>query len=180
MCNYWVKEYKYFQIFLHFIKFYWSIVNLQCCDDFCHTTKHFILFQILSHICYHGILGRVPCAIPQVPTGQSFHIPQCAYAKPKFPTPPSPPPFPFVNHNFVFEVCGSVSVLWISSFVSFFRIVHISDIVWYFCLSDLLHLVWESLGCSVLLQFLVYVKLCAYGCICIYSYLCIWKFILLL
>jgi len=28
-------------------------------------------------------LGRVPCAIQQVPIGQSFHIPQCAYVNPQ-------------------------------------------------------------------------------------------------
>ena len=39
-----------------------------------------ILFQILSHMDYHRILGRVLCAAWQVPIGQSFHKPECAYA----------------------------------------------------------------------------------------------------
>ena len=52
-----------------------------------------------------------------------------------------PPAFHFGNHKFVFYVCESVSVLYISSFVSFFfKIPHRNDII---CLSlfDLLHLV---------------------------------------
>ena len=27
--------------FFHFLKFYWSVIDLQCCDNFCHTTKWF-------------------------------------------------------------------------------------------------------------------------------------------
>ena len=53
----------------------------------------------------------------------------------------APPPFPFGNPTFVFYVYESVSFLYISSFV-FFKIPHISDIMWYLSLSDLLHLVW--------------------------------------
>ena len=63
----------------------------------------------------------------------------------------SPSRFPFGNHGSVFYVWESVSVLTISSFVSFFRF-HICDIILYLCLSDLVLLVWSSLGPSVLLQ----------------------------
>ena len=72
-------------------------------------------FRFFSHANYHRIWGRVPCAIQQVPVGQSFHAPQCAYANPKPPVHPSAPPG---NHKF-FKVCESVSTLQISSFVSF-------------------------------------------------------------
>ena len=75
------------------LKFYWSIVDLQWCNNFCYTTKwrshtytHICLF---SHINYHKILGRVLCAIQQVLIGQSFHKPQCTYASPKPLVPPS-------------------------------------------------------------------------------------------
>ena len=50
-------------------------------------------------------------------------------------------PLPFGNHKFVFYVCKSVSVLYIDSFVLFFKILHISDII-YLSFSDLLHLAW--------------------------------------
>ena len=47
-----------------------------------------------------------------------------------------PSPIPFGNHKFVFYVCGVISVLYISSFVSFFIwIPHISDIIWYLSFS---------------------------------------------
>ena len=40
---------------------------------------HPLSFRFFSHIDYLKILGTVPCVIQQVPTGQSFHIPQYAY-----------------------------------------------------------------------------------------------------
>ena len=35
-----MASYPFF-FFFHFLTFYWSIVDLQCCDNFCHTTKRF-------------------------------------------------------------------------------------------------------------------------------------------
>ena len=43
---------------------------------------HISILRHFSHIDYHRILGRVICDIQQTPVGQSFHIPQCAYASP--------------------------------------------------------------------------------------------------
>ena len=63
--------------------------------------------RFFSHVAYHRLLGRVPCAIEQVPAGQSFHVPQCAYASPKplvHPSLPPPPPVLFGNGKF-FKVC---------------------------------------------------------------------------
>lgn len=40
-------------------------------------------FRFFSQIDDHRILDRVTCAKQQVPTDQSLHIPQCAYAKPE-------------------------------------------------------------------------------------------------
>ena len=50
---------------------------------------HPFSFRFFAHIDDHGILGRALCATQQVPTGQSFHVPQCAYA---IPSPQSIPP----------------------------------------------------------------------------------------
>ena len=91
--------------FLFLVKFYWSIVDLQCCDNFFCTPKWFSYpfpFRFFSHIDYHRLLDRALCAAQQVPVGQSFHRPQCAYANPKPPVNPSHPPklVPFSNHNF--------------------------------------------------------------------------------
>ena len=69
--------------FFHSLKFYWRTVDLQCCDNFCciarwlnYTSIHTHPFsQILSRMHFHRILRRVLCAIQQVPTVQSFHIP---------------------------------------------------------------------------------------------------------
>ena len=47
-------------------------------------------FRFFSHIYYHRILGRVLCAIQQVPVDQSFHVLQCAYARVKPLIHPSP------------------------------------------------------------------------------------------
>ena len=131
MCIYNVRplNINLFIICLFILKFYWSRVDLQCCDNFYCTVMiqlyiytHPFFFRFFSHVDYHRILGRVPCAVQQVPIGQPFHIPQYAYANPKTSVHPSPPtPVPFGNHQFVYNVCESVSVLQISSFVSFFR-----------------------------------------------------------
>ena len=44
---------------------------------------HPFLFRFFSHIDDHGILGGVPCAVQQVPTGQSCHMSfLCVYASP--------------------------------------------------------------------------------------------------
>jgi len=110
-----------------FFKFYWSVIDLQGWNNFCCTTviqlyiyTYPFSFRFCSHI-DHRILGRVLCALQQVPIGQSFHIPQCAYPSPKPLVHSShpPPPVSLGNHKF-FKVCDSISVLQISSFVSFF------------------------------------------------------------
>ena len=66
-----------------------------------------------------------------------------------FPLPTLPPWHPQV----LFSVCESFSVLWIGSFVSYFRF-HKDMISCGICLSlsDLLHLVWSSPVASILLQ----------------------------
>ena len=78
---------------------------------------HAFFFRFLSHVAHHRLFGGVPCTIQQVPIGQAFHIPQCAYANPKsIPHPiPLPPLLPFGYHKFF-----KVSVLQITSFVFFF------------------------------------------------------------
>ena len=37
-------------------------------------------FRFFPHIDHRGIRGRVLWALQQVPVGQSFHVPRCAYA----------------------------------------------------------------------------------------------------
>ena len=113
-------------LFFSFFKFYLRIADLQCCDHFCSTTKlfsyilyaHPFSFRFFRYIDYPRILGRVPCAIQQVPVSQSFRTPQCACASlnPQS-IPPNPPPVPFSNHKFVFKVCVSVSVLHLYPFL---------------------------------------------------------------
>ena len=45
-----------FFFFFHFLKFYWSRVDLQCCDNFCYTTKWFS--YTYTHI--HSFSGSFP------------------------------------------------------------------------------------------------------------------------
>ena len=56
-------------------------------------------FRFFSHIDYPRKVGRVLCAVQQVPIGQLFHIPQCAYANPK------PSVHPYVNSGYS-RPCG--------------------------------------------------------------------------
>ena len=91
--------------------FFWSFIEVEliykaviiCAVQQSDPVIHIHIIHSLwffSHIDYHRILGRVPCAIQQVPVGQSFHIPQCAYANPKPLVRPSHTPFPFGGHKF--------------------------------------------------------------------------------
>ena len=91
-----------------------------------HTTGYYKILNIIS-LCY--TVG--PYCLLYI---------QCVSANPKFLT--YPPPFHFGNLKFVLYACKSISVLQISSFVSYFRfyievISHGIDL----SLSDLLHLV---------------------------------------
>ena len=63
-----------------------------------------LFFRFFSHIGYHRVLGRAPCATQRVPIDHAFRIQWCAYANPTPPTHPSLTPVPFGNHKFVFEV----------------------------------------------------------------------------
>ena len=65
-----------------------------------------LLLLLLSH------LGHVRlCATPSLGFSRQEH-----WGGVPLPS----PPLPFSNHTFVFYVCGSIFVLWISSFLSFF------------------------------------------------------------
>lgn len=50
---------------LSFKKFYWGLVDLQCCDNKViplHMYTHPFLFRFFTHIDYRKILNRVRCA----------------------------------------------------------------------------------------------------------------------
>ena len=102
----------------------------------------FILFYILfshrlsqnteqSSLCY--AVG--PCWLSTLP---NIYSGMCVCVHPRLLIYPSLPHFPFGNHKFVFNICKSISVLQISSFVSFlflkFRF-HIWVISFDICLS---------------------------------------------
>ena len=96
------------------------------------------LLQNIEYSSLHSILNIVPC---EVLNSCLFYIniQLCVYVIPKllidhFPS------FPFGNHKFVSYVCGSISVLYTHSFVSFFSLIpHISNIIWYLSFSVLAH-----------------------------------------
>ena len=56
------------------------------------------------------------------------------------------------NHKLIFYIFNSISVLWESSLVAFFKTPCLSCVMWYLSLSDWLHSIWESLGTSMLLH----------------------------
>ena len=71
-----------------------------------------------SSLCYTNFLFQLPILCIVV----------CVYQSPNL----SLHCFPPGVHKFVFYICDSISALWISSFVSFFRIPHIHDMIFVF------------------------------------------------
>ena len=97
--------------FFHFFKVLlkYSGFTVLYTEQFGYTCTHIhSFFRFFSHIDHHRLLGRVPCAIQQVPFGLSFRIPQYAHANPKPQVHSSPSRFPCGIHKFVFKVCESV------------------------------------------------------------------------
>ena len=83
----WFKINPITYCFFSLLKFYGRVIDLQGCNNFCCTTviqlyiyTHPFFSRLFSHVDYCKILGRVPCAVQQVPIGQLFHRPQCLYA----------------------------------------------------------------------------------------------------
>ena len=134
---------------LYFLKFYWSIVDLQCCDNFCSSTAWFsytythpFFFKFFSHKDYHRILGRVPCAIYILTLLASHSIYHSVHMP--IPNPESIPPPDLSSLVTISLFSKFVSLLLFCRYficISFFRL-HICDIVW--CLSftneDVLHI----------------------------------------
>ena len=78
-------------------------------------------FQILFH--YQKMLSTVPCSIHQGLVVFLIYVEQCFSVNPKllnYNTPSPPPLSPLVTVAFIFYVCVSISVLEISSLVSYF------------------------------------------------------------
>ena len=76
-----VEPWAHTLIFSSIFKFYWSIVDLQWCENFCCMTKwfsytftHIHSFQILFPCRLPQTIDRVRCAIQQVPVDHPFHI----------------------------------------------------------------------------------------------------------
>ena len=67
-------------------------------------------------------------SVQQVHFGYLYYIQKCAYVNSSLQI--YSPTFSFGSQKFVFCVCGSIFVLYIGSFVSFFRF-HIETISWY-------------------------------------------------
>ena len=141
------------------------IVDLQCCVNSCCTAKWLsyththIYMYILFYIIFHYGLSQVPeysspcyalgpcCLSIFCSICNSLHLPA---------PPPVHPPWPsfsVVSYQSVLYACLSVSTSYITSIVSYFRLC-IYVISYNICLSlsDILHLVWESLVASLLLQ----------------------------
>ena len=140
-----------------FLKFYWGIVDLQCCVNSCCAAKWFsyaythipfcILFNcgLSQDMEYSSLCYAVDLIV------HTLYIAVC-FCSSQLPGPPSstPPPCP-VSTTSLFprlRVC-----FWFCSLVLCFRF-HIHMISCGICLSfsDLVCLVWQSLGPSSLLQ----------------------------
>ena len=78
-------------------------------------------FMFFSIVVYHSTLTMVPYTRQQDVVFYPFCIEQFASPNPKLLIHPSPTCFPVGSHKCILYVCDSLSVLQISSFVSYFR-----------------------------------------------------------
>ena len=134
---YWVWHF-FFCILLaicFFFFFYWSIVDLQCCVNFCCRAKWFSYTYIYSFsysfplwfiiglflnfwILFYFFIQQVLISYP-------FYTHQCIHVNPNLPThhttTPTPPWLsPLGVHTFVLYICASISALQTGSSVPFF------------------------------------------------------------
>ena len=93
------------------------------------------------------------------------------YVNPNFQMYPSSSVSPLVTISFI-------SKIWVSSCfvnelfsVMFYEILHISDLIWYLPLSDLLHFVLSPLGLFLLSLHFLICGLCLFPVICVTNYL---------
>ena len=96
-----------------------SAISISVCVLLCVFFPRFFPFLID----YYKVLSVVPCTLQQVFVGYLFYILQCVYVNPilLIQSPNPSPSVPFDSYEFVSYVCGSISVLYISSFVSSFQ-----------------------------------------------------------
>ena len=132
------------------VQLIYKVVIISAVQQSASVIQIYISFIFFSHLDYHRILGRVLCAIQQILVGQSFHVPQHAYAIPNPPSPflPSPHMSPCVTISF----SKSVSILQISSFIYIFFFLE-STYGWYHiiifhCLTPLKVIVSRSIHVS--------------------------------
>ena len=79
----------------------------------------YVPFLIFHHV-LPQLMDMVPCDVQQDLTAYPFSVEELASTNPKPPPIPLPPLFPLANAS-LFSVSVSLSLLWICSFVPYFR-----------------------------------------------------------
>ena len=113
LCSFLHHSLTYVQLFK--INFYWSIVDLQCVcvfllysrvNQYKYTYPFF--FRFFSSLVYYRVLGRVPWAIQSVIL---YFICSSVYMLISVSQFIPPPTYPLSNHEFIFYICHSISIL---------------------------------------------------------------------
>ena len=124
-----------FKISIHKILIlYWSIVDLQCCVNFKMSWLyiHMYLFfsKLFLHISYYRMLSTAARAIQQVLVGYLFYTQRCVHVNSKLLVYPSYL-FPLVTIS-LFSMSVSPTFFVSKFIVPFFKIPHISDMIFVF------------------------------------------------
>ena len=102
------------------MKYIWFINTVLCYFLLYSTGIQLHTYTHLNILFHYGLLQEIEYSSVCYTVGPRCSCIVVRICQPQTPNASSPPPSPFSNRGFIFYVRESVSVLWVSSFVSYF------------------------------------------------------------
>ena len=129
------------------------VLGIQQSESATCTHIYPFFFRFFPHIGYHRVLNRFPWAISRSLLLTVLYIVLGIYqSQPPNPSLPAPTISPLVTISLILKFFNLFLFCEYILKHHFYEIPHVSDCIWYLSLFYVLHLVWWSLGPSMLLQ----------------------------